>query len=161
MKTVRFDVVSTLFSDTGDKTSVALTLDNLVIEVHESENEDTLYYTLGKLDVGVPERLKHDKVGDGRGRRPCVAACSHDQSLAVVEVHERGPNTLGYRVGVIKGKNIEWKEDDTEYDKGGFRPSIALDGLRAVGVHQVFEGSSDLYYKLGRVDPKRKRSPTS
>jgi hypothetical protein len=153
MKTVRFDVVSALFDDKGDETSVALTADDLVVEVHQSQFHDELYYTLGKLDVGVPQALHSADIGGGK--RPCVAASPSGTSLAVVEVHERSlSGTLGYRVGLIQGNEVLWKKD-TEYDRGGFRPSIALEGLRAVAVHQVLdERVSDLYYKVGTVDPE-------
>ena len=63
-KEVRLDVVSRLFDDKGDETSVALTFDNVVVEVHKSQFHDTLYYSLGKIDFrGSPN------VEAGRDRR--------------------------------------------------------------------------------------------
>jgi len=148
-KEVRLDVVSRLFDDKGDETSVGLTFDNVVVEVHKSQFHDTLYYSLGKIDLGVPETLKQDQIGGGK--KPAVAVNGTPRD--VVEVHERSKQaTLGYRVGHIRANDIAWG-DDIEYDRGGYTPSVAVEERRAIAVHSTAPDIGDLYYTLGTIDP--------
>ena len=132
--------------DTGKWPDIALNDGNVVVEVHQSQNRDTLWYHVGKVEgnkIAWRESIEYDE-----GLYPSVAITNDG---LVVEVHEsQNRDTLWYHVGRVNGDTIEWG-DSIEYDDG-VQPSVAItnDGL-VVEVHKS-ENYDKLYYHVGRVN---------
>jgi 8-oxo-dGTP pyrophosphatase MutT (NUDIX family) len=136
----------------GLEPSVAITDDELVVEVHQSiihdEGSGQLYYQVG--------RVKGDTIDWGEshyydnGVQPSVAITNDG---LVVEVHtSQNFNTLYYHVGRVKGDNtIDWGE--SHYYNDGVYPSVAItnDGL-VVEVHQSQSHNTLWYRGTGQVN---------
>ena len=152
--------------DSGVHPSVAITNSGLVVEVHQSQSHDTLWYGVGKVEGN---EIKWENNGESieyeKGIHPSVAITN---SGLVVEVHQSPnpsgapfddappPNTLWYRVGRVKSNGIIWVEGDrsksTQYDNG-VHPSVAItnDGL-VVEVHQSQSHNTLWYRGTGQVN---------
>jgi hypothetical protein len=142
--------------DTGKSPDITLNNGNVVIEVHESQAVNTLWYRVGKVEgkkIAWGNDEKSVKYDDGV--QPSVAITNNG---LVVEVHKSqgAKHTLWHRVGRVKGDTIDWGNDNKsiEYDKG-VQPSVAItnDGL-VVEVHKS-ENFDTLYYHVGRVEGDR------
>ncbi|OUL33739.1 DNA/RNA non-specific endonuclease [Nostoc sp. 106C] len=142
--------------DDGVQPSVAITNDGLVVEVHKSQTYDRLYYRVGKvkgdeIDWGKYENNKSIDYDDGV--QPSVAITNDG---LVVEVHKSQTyDRLYYRVGKVKGDEIDWGKYENnksiDYDDG-VQPSVAItnDGL-VVEVHKS-QNHDTLWYQVGRID---------
>ncbi|MUG93884.1 hypothetical protein F7734_16310 [Scytonema sp. UIC 10036] len=132
--------------DTGIKPDIALNDGNVVVEVHQSQAANTLWYHVGRVEddkINWGGSIKYDK-----GVQPSVAITNDG---LVVEVHKsENFDTLYYHVGRVDGDKINWGGSH-KYDKG-VQPSVAItnDGL-VVEVHKS-ENFDTLYYHVGRVD---------
>jgi hypothetical protein len=135
--------------DTGKLPAIALNDGNVVVEVHESQNHDTLWYHVGKVEgnkIAWRESIEYDE-----GIEPSVAITNDGLVVEVHQVHQsQNRETLWYHVGRVNGDTIDWG-DSIEYDDG-IRPSVAItnDGL-VVEVHKS-ENHDKLYYHVGRVN---------
>ncbi|WP_250126677.1 glycosyl hydrolase family 18 protein [Chroococcidiopsis sp. CCMEE 29] len=132
--------------DTGVSPDIALNNGNVVVEVHKSQNYDTLHYHVGKVEgdkINWGGSIKYDD-----GVEPSVAIA--DDGL-VVEVHKsQSHDTLWYHVGKVEGDKINWG-GSIKYDDG-VEPSVAItnDGL-VVEVHKS-QSHDTLWYHVGKVE---------
>lgn len=140
---------------TGHNPSIAVNQDGIVIEVHKSEDEDTLWYSIGELrpDRGGIIAWSGSQEYD-KGKNPAVAI--NDKGI-VVEVHKSendddlGGNTLWYRVGVLAGDHVSWYGNGaTQYDRGK-TPSVAINNNNVVVEVHKSEGAETLWYQIGEV----------
>ena len=137
--------------DTGKSPDIALNNGNVVVEVHESQGTNTLWYRVGKVngkEIKWENNEKSVKYDDGV--QPSVAI---NNNGLVVEVHKsESHDTLWYRVGKVNGDKIDWENNkkSIEYD-AGVQPSVAItdDGL-VVEVHKS-QSYGTLWYRVGRV----------
>jgi hypothetical protein len=136
----------------GLEPSVAITDDELVVEVHQSiihdDGSGQLYYHVGKV--------KGDTIDWGKshyydnGVQPSVAITNDE---LVVEVHtSQNFNTLYYHVGKVKGDNtIDWGK--SHYYNDGVHPSVAITNDRlVVEVHQSQSHNTLWYRGTGKVN---------
>src|SRR5882724_6423727 len=131
--------------DDGSRPNVAIN-NSAIVEVHESETFNTLWYR-----VGTPNQATVDWGGSKKyddGVRPAVAL--NNKSVAV-EVHKsQAANTLWYHVGTVAGKSVSWGGSQ-KYDDG-VEPRVAVnDGGVVVEVHKS-EAKNTLWYHVGKVN---------
>ena len=140
--------------DSGTNPRVALNNSNVVVEVHKSQWQSTIWYHVGILQGGFcsfsPSR-QYDT-----GVLPSVALNDND---VVVEVHQSdGPSSnLWYHVGLVDKASqvINWGPSG-KYDTGA-PPTVALNNNGVVvEVHESDGLSSKLWYHVGIVDPTSK-----
>ena len=140
--------------DTGTSPSIALNNENVVVEVHKSENHDTLWYRVGRVEGGRinweknngKESTEYDK-----GVQPSVAITNDGLVIEVHKSQTEGEDTLWYHVGKVNGDKITFGKSHN-YDKG-VQPSVAItnDGL-VIEVHKSqTEGEDTLWYRIGTV----------
>jgi hypothetical protein len=120
-----------------------------VVEVHQSENNDNLFYHVGTIQAGGqinwgPSRGPYD-----HGVTPAVAVAAQ----TVVEVHKSENNdNLFYRVGTIQaGGQINWGPSRGPYDNG-VTPAVVIGsaGQTVVEVHKS-ENNDTLWYHVGTI----------
>ena len=131
---------------TGIAPKIALNNSNVAVEVHQSENHKTLWYTVGSVNKdSLTFRTSHEY---SNGIKPSVAL---NDSGRVVEVHQsENESTLWYSVGKVVGDNkIEWSKSK-QYDNGE-RSSVAItnSGL-VVEVHKS-QNEDTLWYTVGEI----------
>jgi hypothetical protein len=123
---------------------VAVNDDGVVVEVHQSQEEDTLWYHLGKVNGSKVDFGEKSRRYDG-GVSPAVALNNHG---VVVEVHQSANDaTLWYHVGRVAGDEINWGPS-RKYDDGT-QPAVALtdDGF----VVEVHSDGGKLWRRVGTV----------
>jgi hypothetical protein len=132
--------------DTGMSPDIALNNGNVVVEVHQSQAANTLWYHVGKVEgkkITWGGSIKYDN-----GVLPSVAI---NNDGLVVEVHKsQSHDTLWCHVGKVEGDKINWG-GSVEYDDG-VQPSVAItnDGL-VVEVHKS-QSHDTLWYRVGKVE---------
>ena len=106
----------------------AVALQFWLVEVHKSQNNDTLWYRVGT-------QLQGDQIIWGPSRQydhgvtPAVATAGQ----IVVEVHKSENNdTLWYHVGTIQGDRINWGPS-RQYDHG-VTPAVVVGGQTVIEV---------------------------
>jgi hypothetical protein len=146
--------------DDGITPSVASNDGGLVVEVHQSQNNDGLWYHVGQLDASNKTVAWGDSHEYDDGATPSVAMTSGG---LVVEVHRSQNNDgLWYRVGQADGpsRTIAWG-DSHQYDPGGQYPYVAINGSGlVVEVHQTTKTEgvdfpvtyTYCWYRVGKVD---------
>jgi hypothetical protein len=138
--------------DQGRSPDIALNNKNVVVEVHESESQNTLWYRIGQVEgKAITWRNDGKSTKYDNGVEPSVAIT--DNGL-VVEAHKsQSHDTLWYRIGQVEGNTITWRNDGKgiQYDNGE-DPSVSItnDGL-VVEVHKS-GGHSTLWYRIGQVE---------
>ncbi|WP_020406289.1 hypothetical protein [Hahella ganghwensis] len=134
--------------------SIATNKSEFVIDVHQSQVTETLWYQVGELIGGYTD------FGESReydtGRYPSVAL---DNNGLVVEVHESDglSNNMWYHVGQLDqaNKTINWG-GSKKYDTGKF-PRVAMNSAgTVVEVHESDGISSNMWYHVGRVNAGNK-----
>jgi hypothetical protein len=91
--------------DQGVTPAVAWTGLN-VVEVHKSQNADTLWYRVGTFQATSGQINWGPSRQYDNGVTPAVVALG---GPIVVEVHKsQNADTLWYRVGTIQGNQINW-----------------------------------------------------
>ncbi|MGM7682539.1 hypothetical protein ACSVDA_10330 [Cytobacillus sp. Hm23] len=137
--------------DTGQKPSVAVTVDGMVIEVHENEvTGGSLYYNLGKI---VDQKVEWLRLGAkyDNGQNPALTVTDGGK---IIEVHENEVTggKLYYNIGTIEGDRINWTTNGTYYDTGQ-NPSISVtaDGT-IIEIHENEVTGGKLYYSVGKVN---------
>jgi hypothetical protein len=124
----------------GVNPSVAITNSGLVVEVHQSQSHDTLWYSVGKVEGDIINWKNNREsykfaipIEYDRGVNPSVAITN---SGLVVEAHCDGllpSSTLLCRLGNVEDNIINWRNTDKDkrrYAYGTY-PSVAItnDGL--------------------------------
>lgn len=134
--------------DSGEQPSVAIFGDT-VIEVHKSQNYDTLWYHVGTISNEENNSIDWGESYEyGHGEYPNISASNG----IIVEVHQSQNNsTLWYSIGSLntKNNNIEWNEAQ-QYDTG-IQPSITISGTKVVEVHKS-ENNDKLWYRVGTLN---------
>jgi len=125
------------------------------VEVHQSNNEDTLWNHIGipyDFPIGRPLVWSPSHRYDN-GVTPAVAL----SDLNVVEVHKsNNEDTLWCRIGDVKAWQIQWQQqqnsgkESAQYDNG-VRPQVALSGPVVVEVHQS-NNEDTLWYRVGVLE---------
>ncbi len=141
--------------DTGYDPSVALTNDDVVVEVHGSRRSTSgyLFYHVGEIkdhEISFPTGAL--QVGKDQGSDPSVAL---DQKNHVVEVHVGTKGQLRYRVGQLRPDlfKVEWWESARDLPPAGGAvgdyPSVAMNGLGQLVV--VYANAETLHYVRGQL----------
>ena len=133
--------------DTGIRPSVALNDSGVVVEVHEAQYYDDLWYKLGRVQGN--EVIWEGGTKIGAGRSPGVAM---NNAGVVVEVHESSRTAIAYRVGHIVGTEIVWGKNLRI--TGGRDPSVALTDDGTVIITYEY-GTTDLCRWTGTVNGKQ------
>ena len=105
----------------GRDPTVAVNKQGVVVEVHNREVGDPLFWFVGQLSGTKLKWTGHDKDSFGNGVNPSVAINS---SGTVVEVHDSGFGRLWYTIGQVAGDTINWN-GHANYDDG-VKPSVVL-----------------------------------
>ncbi|MDO7877689.1 hypothetical protein Q5H93_23335 [Hymenobacter sp. ASUV-10] len=139
--------------DTGILPKIAIS-GSTVVEVHQSQNLQDIYYHVGQLDDTTWNYGPSTQYDDGI--TPGVAL---NASGTVVEVHQSngGSSNLWCHVGPVNtsSKSISFGKSQ-QYDKGT-TPSVALnDHGVVVEIHQSNGASTSLWYNVGQVDTSKK-----
>lgn len=145
--------------DDGKRPSVLLTNDGRIFEQHDN-GDNGLYYLFGRLNSnkdGIDWMVKPGEKYD-KGYSPTSSFSPHPaaNSLAFVEVHDNGENSLFFHVGRITSESIGWQSKDKGTKIGnGTRPATALvpdrTGIRLGFVLLLSEDRGDLYYRVGEL----------
>ena len=140
----------------GMRPSVAIDDHRNVVEVHETTDNKTLKYRVGKVDVDNKSISWGSSHKYDDGQRPSVAINNHG---SVVEVHETDSmfkNGLFYRVGdLYAGENKIHFNSSKEYTSGKY-PKVALNSHgQVVEVHCSQGASNSMWFNVGRIDGKR------
>ena len=138
--------------DTGVDPSVAITDDGLVVAVHRSPSNATLWYRVGRVKSDGTIWVKDDQsksVKYDDGLQPSVAITNDG---LVVEVHRSEgfiKNNLWYRgTGQVNNMTIDGWEYDEKKSKSysfGAEPKVACNGDLAVETHR---DESELSYSV-------------
>lgn len=148
MKRVNFGLAKEF--DSGDNSCCAINRYGRAVEVHKSENLNTLWCnhgTLKLMNITWEGNKKYDT-----GVYPDVDINDSD---VIVEVHqsESGGN-IWYHVGKHNGNCIDWGESH-KYDSGAI-PSVSVNNSNVcVEVHSS-EMRRQLWYHVGIVNPQDK-----
>jgi hypothetical protein len=131
----------------GKDPTVAVNKQGVVVEVHNREVGDPLFWSVGQLTGTKLKWTGHDKNKFADGLNPSIAVNS---AGVVVLVHETGKNRLQYWIGQVSGSKINWLRH-AEYDNG-VTPGVALTEDNYVfEVHQA-HNSKTLMQRVGRVN---------
>ncbi len=138
----------------GSNPDVAINNLGFVVEVHKSQNGDTLWCKAGKINDSYNpfiDWISNDTKYDKNGQNPSVVLT--DTNL-VVEVHSNSSGALYYKVGRLNPNDgkISWAqgEDKAEWYDDGKHPWLAINENNTVV--EVHEGSNgDLWYNVGTV----------
>ncbi|MEI5909635.1 hypothetical protein WAK64_21805 [Bacillus spongiae] len=137
--------------DTGQKPSVTVTNDGMIVEVHENElTGGNLYYNLGRIVGNEVEWLRTGAKYD-TGQNPSVTVTDDGK---IIEVHENEVTggSLYYNIGTIEGNRINWTANGTYYDSGQ-EPTVSFIGDDTiVEIHENEVTGGNLYYSLGEVN---------
>lgn len=136
--------------DDGYNPSVAVTNENVVLEVHDTGGASpNCWSRVGRVTNNKIE-WRSGKKYDG-GRDPTVAVNRHG---VVVEVHKREIGSkLFWSVGRLEGTTLTWTGHNNKKFAEGEYPSIAInDGGYVV---LVYTYDLELYCSLGRVVDRR------
>jgi hypothetical protein len=144
---------------TGDQPSVSMNSSGVVIEVHKSQNYNTLYYHVGKLNRsnGVVTWGKSQFLSTKTEvRSPSVAIT---QNSNVIIVFDDGRLHLRYMTGYLNptgsvDQPLNIVISDLQYDTGR-TPQISVNASGTlIEVHQNNASACKLFYRTGYVDPE-------
>jgi len=120
--------------DDGVNPSVAITNDGLVVEVHQSQNANTLWYHVGRVNGDTIDWS--DSVQYDDGVNPTVAITNDG---LVVEVHQGGQGDAAgcwsRGVGQVDGDTINWSDDKSLRYGSGEAPVVACNTRAVVEAH--------------------------
>lgn len=120
------------FYDNGQFGSVSFNTNDFIADVHESANNNKLFYRVGRFRN--PNAGQFDIVwGTGSGGKeydkgvyPSIAINDLNE---VIEVHQTQKNEtlLHYRRGILQGDRIDWlSKDSFRYENDSSNPAVAL-----------------------------------
>jgi hypothetical protein len=135
-------------SDQGAVPSVAVNDNGWVVEVHQSQSSQTLWYWTGRLAAdGTVAWIAHAKYDNGI--TPAVAV---DTDGVVVEVHQSQHNAgLWYRVGQIEPDG-QISFGSSQSFASGDEPSVAFDGSGSSQVSEIHVSGGTNQLMTGTVD---------
>ena len=137
--------------DSGTSPSIAIYNDPpCVVEVHKSQNHDTLFWRHGKVDASSKTISWGPSSKYDTGKDPQIAIDA--SGSIVVENHKSEKHdTLWCHVGTVEGSTIYWGPSQ-QYDNG-ISPSIAIStsGLVVIECHQS-QNDETLWHHVGWVD---------
>ena len=131
---------------------IAINKHNVIVEVHKALDDDTLWYTVGTVEMGHAvswgECVKYD---DGT----CPKVSLNDQNTLVAVHQSQALDTLWHYVGKVNPhtKTVLLPPYPTHY-RDGNKPMVALNNNnQIVEVHcQSSTGVNFLRYMMGEVD---------
>ena len=131
--------------DDGIQTNVAMNQNGVIVEVHKSDNADTLWCHVGHCNKATVDWGGSVKYDDG-----ITPSCAVNIQNKVVEVHQSSSKTgLWYHVGTVSGNNIQWSSS-RQYDTGTI-PCVAMnDSGVVVEVHRS-SSETKLCYHVGSL----------
>jgi hypothetical protein len=134
--------------DSGKKPSCALNANNVVVEVHKGESEDTLNWRIGKVEgvklSWLPLPPKHKSFANGTN--PAVAINSSNE---VIVVYNDGKG-LHYRLGTVSGATLNFPAAANSFgDKVSSHPSVSMN--EAGIVVEVHQSGSGVYWRRGKL----------
>jgi len=150
--------------DHGWAPAVAMN-NKFVIEVHQSEGANTLWYHVGQLQFSSGQQnvihwLSSSATQYDNGATPAIALNNKNEVLEVHGASSGGgiaPVALYYRRGHLAGSSIVWDTPSIEF-AAGLAPSAAInDNSEAVVVYG--QGTS-LYYMAGTISLPQAKSPS-
>lgn len=139
--------------DEGFRSGLAMRGD-LVVGVHQSQNQKDLWYRIGGVEIGIVRWITGHQYDTGI--TPAVAFAGN---ATIVEVHKSENNDrLYYHVGSIAGTtpqdiSITWSKSD-DYDNG-VQPRVAANASGLVVEVHKSEKEDVLWYHVGHVDGTR------
>lgn len=138
--------------DSGVQSHVAISRDNVVIEVHKAQASGHLWYHIGRIVEASTEWAPSDEYDSGQ--TPAVAI---NDANNIVEVHQsQGNSGLWYHIGKYvppgapgMAPQVEWG-GSRQYDSGA-NPGVAIDNRnRIVEVHKS-QSNSGLWFRTGVI----------
>ncbi len=151
--------------DTGDRPSVAINNDNMVVEMHQAHGSNDLWYNVGRAIVGVYQEgavegaIVWGSMGDYRkydtGKHPSVAMYGN----YILEAHNSSSDDyLWNRIGTldVSNKKILWQDSREEEhktypycfeDEGNIYPDVAFNGSSAAVVQRY---SGEIRFRPGK-----------
>lgn len=144
MKDASFGLSAQL--DTGHASDVSMNAIGLLVEVHTSENANTLWCHVGRRNKATVDWSGSHHYADG-----FIPSCAINNQNKVVAVHRSATSTgMMSLVGTVNGDTVQWN-DSKQYDTGT-GPRVALsDGGVVVEVHQS-SSESKLWYHVGKLE---------
>jgi hypothetical protein len=146
--------------DYGHFPSVS-TCNGLAVEVHEGDS-DTLWYSIGKIDLSSYKVKWGPSLQYENGYRPSVALCANlgHTGQYLVEVHQAGKPAAGkstalwYHVSSYTSSTVTWKPA-VKYGTG-CSPTVTMESLNPSNLiaetHSAYCGeAAPLYYDLGNL----------
>lgn len=141
--------------DTGVRPGIALNRNLTVLEVHEAEVLDKVWYRVGRVNRTEIEWGGSNRYDDGK-----TPSCGLNAANVAVEVHKAQYwNQLWYRVGTVDPGNNTVSWGSSSNYAPGTEPSVALnDAGIVVEVHSDWDQTkpdslvASLKYHLGRVN---------
>jgi hypothetical protein len=145
--------------DTGVQTSVAVTPSGLVIEFHRSQNNNTIWYRVGKAGETWDRHpfvrwAKNSNSLSYDGQWPSVAITKEGYLVLVYTKSDFGRETqMRYWVGKLdpsgdEKQTISWKVKNAFYDTGQYATVAFNANDILVDVHES-ANNSNLYYRIG------------
>jgi hypothetical protein len=146
-----------IYHDDGNApSSVAMNLDNLLVEVHETNTvfSDDLRFSVGTVsDLGVSwgSISSHTK-----GSKPDIAMAISGGENTLIEVHEDN-GKLYYSAGIVnkQDKTIKWWSEGGNHWAEGHNPGVALDSKGTLVT--VYRDGNKLYYAIGALNISTKK----
>jgi hypothetical protein len=131
-QTIAWRLKDTLF-DTGQFAKLAFNSNDVLVEVHESGNNNGLFYRIGHLSNPAQGDFKlvwdssngNDGVKYDNGANPSVSVNDHNQ---LIESHQQraGMGYVEYRRGTLSQSSISFASSGIIYDKDSNHPDVAL-----------------------------------
>ena len=130
--------------DDGERPSVAINNENMVIEVHKSENHNELWYNVGKVNhnLTITWGEHHGYRNYTSGKSPSVAIHGNQ----ILEAHNSSDDHMWCIIGLLNvtDKKIDWKDTrgHSTYcypfeGEGNLYPDVAFNGSCAIEVQQI------------------------
>jgi hypothetical protein len=136
--------------DKGSHPKISLNDLGEVIEVHQSEHNDSLYCLAGKINLDEKRIVWGAKNRYSNGTTPSV---SLNNNGLVVEVHQSAQGSrLYYHVGQLTGNKVQWGTPHKYQD--GLRPEIMLTNDRKIVEIHESENHTGIWKLLGYVNNK-------
>lgn len=161
-QTIDWKIKDALF-DTGQDAKFAFTHDNRLVEVHESANNNGLYYRIGHLNNPAQGDFKlvwdslkgNDGVQYDSGANPTISVNNSNQ---IIESHQEkaGSGYVEYRRGTLGARSITFASGGIVYDKDSNHPDVALtnDGLivQAAATMSTFLAKGHVTSRTGQLN---------
>ena len=129
---------------TGACATITRISDGRFVEMHNNQNEDTLWYSVGKYNkdrsrIDWGKRIKWEK-----GRNPVLASLKYNW---IIECHETvPPDNVELTIGLVTSDGITWLETNNIYS--GRRPEISVNNsnnIALIAITNIYNNGSNIY----------------